>query len=139
MRPPLLILVVCALLALSACRAAGGEGASVFGTWTLVELDGVDLATLTQAPELSLGADGAVSGHGGVNRFSGRAEPEELRQGRLRAGRLMSTLMAGPPAAMEAEQRLLALLGAPLDLRRSGNSLECLRDGTVKARFVAAP
>lgn len=119
------------------CRSAS-EGSSPEGTWTLVELEGIDVGALARAPELTLGADGALSGFAGVNRFSGRAVPEALREGKLQTGPLASTLMAGEPRAMEAEQRFLGLLGTRLDWRRSNAELTLLEGGTVKARFRAA-
>ena len=144
MQALLVHLVLCACL-VGACLVSGGcssasEGsaASPEGTWTLVELEGIDVGTLARAPELTIGADGALSGFAGVNRFSGRAVPEDLREGKLHAGPLASTLMAGEPRAMEAEQRFLGLLGTRLDWRRSNAELTFLEGGAVKARFRAA-
>lgn len=142
MRIALFLLVIGAALAATACRAshgaAGATGATAAGTWRLVELEGVDLTALEEAPELVIGADGALSGYGGVNRFSGQSDAAELGEGRLCAGPLISTRRAGPPAAMDAESRFLALLSASHDWRRSDGALELLQDGAVKARFVAA-
>lgn len=139
MRIVLLLLLLCASLTAAACRTgAGANGATAAGTWRLVALAGVDLTALDEVPELVIGADGALSGYGGVNRFSGHADAEELREGRLRASPLMSTRRAGPPAAMEAEARFLALLGATPEWRKSDGALELVQDGEVKARFLAA-
>jgi heat shock protein HslJ len=138
MRIVLLSLLLCAALTVTACRtSAGANGATPTGAWKLVALSGVDLTALDEAPELVIGADGGLSGHGGVNRFSGQADAEVLRGGRLRAGPLISTRMAGPPAAMEAEARFLALLGTTSEIRRTDGALELVQDGEVKARFVA--
>ena len=138
MRIAILLLLLCSSLAATACRAgAGPGGATAAGTWRLVALEGVDVTTLDEVPELVIGADGSLSGYGGVNRFSGQADAEELREGRLRTGPLISTRRAGPPAAMETESRFLALLGATPEWRRSDGVLELVRDGAVKARFHA--
>lgn len=138
MRIVLLLLLLGASLTATACRAsADASGATAAGRWRLVALEGVDLTALDEAPELVIGADGALSGYGGVNRFSGQSDAEALREGRLHAGPLISTRRAGPPAAMEAEARLLALLGAAPEWRRSDGALELVHDGVVKARFLA--
>lgn len=139
MQALLVVLVLCASLASTACRAAaGGSSESPAGTWKLVHLEGIDVTALRRAPELTIGEDGALSGFAGVNRFSGQAEAEDLRRGQLRAGPLIATLMAGEPRAMEAESRFMALLGSPLEWRLSDGELALSRDGEVKARFRPA-
>jgi heat shock protein HslJ len=96
------------------------------------------VAALGEPPELVIGADGALSGYGGVNGFSGQSDAKELREGRLRASPLISTRRAGPPAAMEAEARFLGLLGSAIQWQRSDGALELVQDGKVKARLVAS-
>ena len=139
MQALLVLFVLGAGLAAGACRAAaGGSGASPAGTWTLVELEGIDVGALGRAPELTIGVDGALSGFSGVNRFSGRAEPEALGRGQLLAGPLAATRMAGEPRAMEAESRFFALLATRLEWRLSGGELALLQDGAIQARFRTA-
>jgi heat shock protein HslJ len=139
MQALLALLALCACLVAGACHAAeGGSGASPEGTWTLVELEGIDVAALGRAPELTIGADGAVSGFAGVNRFSGRAVPETLGKGELLVGPLAVTRMAGEPRAMEAESRFLALLTSRIEWRRSEGELTLRQGGKVKASFRAA-
>jgi heat shock protein HslJ len=138
MRIVLLGLLLGASLTATACRAsADASGVTAAGRWRLVALEEVDLTALDEAPELVIGADGALSGYGGVNRFSGQSDAEALRAGRLRAVPLISTRRAGPPAAMEAEARFFAVLGATPEWRRSDGALELVQDGVVKARFLA--
>jgi len=135
----MLVFVLVACLVSGGCHSTGGgSGASPEGTWTLVELEGLDVSALARAPELTIGADGALSGFAGVNRFSGRAVPEVLREGQLLAGPLASTLMAGEPRAMEAEERFLAMLRTRLDWRRSEGELTLLQGSMVRARFRTA-
>ena len=142
--PCLFALIACFLL--GACEAMP-QGRRVTpqaprespeSSWTLVQLAGVNVATLERAPELQIDADGALSGFAGVNRFKGRAVPEELRRGELLAGPLAVTKMSGEARAMEAEERFLRLLGTRLAWRRNADELTLLEDGTVKARFRAA-
>jgi heat shock protein HslJ len=134
----LVFLILCAASFLGACSTPDGAARTPAGTWTLVELDGADLDALARAPELVIAADGALSGFAGVNRFSGRFEPEALESGRIVAGPLAATRMAGPEEAMEVEARLFALLGEPLEWRRFGDELTFLLRGSPVARMRAA-
>lgn len=139
MRLALAFLVFWSVLALGGCRSASAGADDVpSGTWTVVRLEGVDLAPLARAPEITLGADGTLSGFAGVNRFSGRVEPEALRAGQLRAGPLAATRMAGPPEAMAVEDRLLALLTSALDWRREGAELTLWAEGRPLVRLREA-
>jgi heat shock protein HslJ len=133
----ILIALLCAWIGASGCRAAEGGRGTAAGTWRLIELGTLDLTRLARTPELTIGADGALSGFAGVNRFSGSADPEALREGKLCAGPLIATRMGGPPEAMEAETQLLALLGVPLEWRRKGAELELREGGSVRARLAA--
>ena len=107
MQPLLALLVLTACLVSAACRATSEPAASPEGTWRLVELEGVDLSVLARAPELVIGPEGALSGFAGVNRFSGKADHAMLDEGHFEAGPMIASRMAGPPEAMEAEQRFL--------------------------------
>ena len=70
---------------------------------------------------LTFGADGRVSGRGGVNQFGGSFR---VADDTIEFGEMMQTLMAGPPEAMEQEQRFLDAL--------SGNRAWSIsRDGRV--------
>ncbi|MFI5100932.1 MAG: META domain-containing protein, partial [Actinomycetes bacterium] len=87
----------------------GTAEVELVGSWQVVRIG----ATPLQRVELDFAADRTVSGSTGVNRLHGGYE---VRDGTLVVGRLITTLMAGPPAAMAAEARLLAVLAGPLRL-----------------------
>lgn len=78
-----------------------------------------------RAAELTFDGDGQVFGSGGVNRLRGTWSIEDDV---LRFGPMVSTLMAGPPAAMRQEAELLRLLGGPLALRTPGGDAETTAD-----------
>ncbi len=86
---------------------AGTAEVELVGSWQVVRIG----AAPVQRVELDFAADGTVSGSTGVNRLHGGYE---VRDGTLLVGPLVTTLMAGPPAAMAAEARLLAVLAGPL-------------------------
>ncbi len=136
MRSLLLSGLVALVASLWACRSAPSGPGVPAGTWTVVELSAVDLAPLQRKPELELGADGALSGFSGVNRFSGRAELGALEEGHWMAGPLAATRMAGPPEAMAAEARFFELLAAPLEWRRAGAELTLVRGDEVLMRLA---
>lgn len=129
-------------LLLGACRSSG-SGAHVhpspFGAWKLVWLEGSDRAALVGAgaprPELVLGSDGALAGHGGVNRISGSVEALALARGRFQTSPLATTRMAGPPAAMELEGRFLRALTEADEARVEGGELVLSRGSMPLARF----
>lgn len=126
-----------AFLLLGACSSGFRPGRTGLptGTWRVISLTGASPELLERPPELTVGPDGALSGFGGVNRFSGRADPGALAAGRLEAGPLMATLMAGPAPAMETERAWLALLGSSPEWRRTGEELTLLCDGVECARL----
>lgn len=139
MRSVLGLVVLGSWLVMAACRsAAGGEGVVPVGRWTVVELEGAELGETGRAPEITIGEDGALSGFAGVNRFSGRAEPEALRAGGLVVGPLAATRMAGPPAAMAVEARLLETLTMALAWRRAGEELTLEAGGRIVVRLREA-
>ena len=69
-------------------------------------------------PEVVFSEDGRLSGSGGVNRIFG---PYQYERDILAAGLLASTMMAGPPDAMDQETLLLRILSAPLTVARHGD------------------
>lgn len=104
---------------------------AIHGTeWTVQELGGV--VTEPPKPQLSFGADGRLTGTTGVNRLMGQFE---VRDGLLVVGDAATTRMAGPPEAMEQEQRLLELLGAEQAFDITGDTLE-IGDGETLALLV---
>lgn len=127
------------LAVLGACSATGDATPTPAGTWAVVALDGADLGGLPRRPEITIAADGAMNGFGGVNNFSGRFEPEALAAGRLVAGPMAATRMAGPEPAMKAEARMFELLASALEWRRSGDKLTFSRGGSIVMQLRAAP
>lgn len=88
-------------------------------------------------PYVEFQADGLrVTGHGGVNGFTGRYS---LDGERLTIADVTSTMMAGPPALMNVERGLLDALSATATFEADGGGLR-LKDesGTVVATFSAS-
>jgi heat shock protein HslJ len=94
-------------------------------TWVVTELAGVE--TPEPRPELAFGTDGRLAGRVGVNRIMGAYE---LHGDALVVRNAATTRMAGPPDAMEREQRLLELLGRTPRLVARGDRLD-LGDGAA--------
>ncbi|MER7072417.1 META domain-containing protein [Terrabacter sp. NPDC000476] len=90
----------------------GNSDVTVAGTsWIVVELAG--RATSEPRPQLTFGEGGRVGGSTGVNRLGGRYA---VADGVLTVTDTVMTRMAGPPDAMDQEQRLLEVLGEPRQL-----------------------
>ncbi|GAA2740627.1 hypothetical protein GCM10009868_03490 [Terrabacter aerolatus] len=87
-------------------------------TWVVEQVGGV--VTTDPRPQLSFDAEGRVTGSTGVNRVMGRYEAAD---GMLAVLDAATTRMAGPPEAMEQEQRLLAVLSEPQPLVVDGDHL----------------
>ncbi len=109
----------------------------VDGTWRFTALAGADVSALGQhVPWLTFDGDGQVYGMAGVNRVRGTWTAQDDT---ITFGPVVSTLMAGPPEATDAERAVLALLGSTLtvdapdaDRRRvtspDGGAAELVRD-----------
>jgi heat shock protein HslJ len=117
---------------------AADPGPAIFGSWTLVEVEGSPVRPDIEGgrPTLSIAPDGGIAGFAGVNRFAGQTDLAGLREGRFDAGALVSTKMAGPPAAMELEGRYMGVLDRAGRISLQDDSLTLLRGDTVLARFV---
>jgi len=76
----------------------------------VAEIDGVPTLDAPVA-DLTFGDDGRVTGCATINRLFG---PYALDGDQLTAGPLAGTMMAGPPEAMDQEQRLHRALSQPL-------------------------
>ncbi len=102
--------------------------------WDLVEA--ADLDVDWSAMHVTLGfQQERAGGRAPVNRYFGtcHAQPD----GTLALGPFGMTMMAGPPAAMAAEQAYLALLGQVAGLRRPAQRLELLDSaGTCLLAYV---
>jgi heat shock protein HslJ len=93
--------------------------AALVGEWTLVEVAGATLPEGIRAPTLTVMADGTVGGNSGVNRFTGRLADRDDAL----FGPMASTRMAGPPAAMELENRVLNAMTAATSFEVEGDRL----------------
>jgi heat shock protein HslJ len=91
--------------------APAAEAPFAKSTWVLSELNGAPVAkakgqlavqTISFDPK-----EPRVSGHGGINRFSGGYR---LEGDKLKLGPMMSTRMGGEDAAMQAESKYLIAL-----------------------------
>ena len=92
--------------------------------WTLKDGDGIHAEFL----------DGTVSGHAGVNRYSGSCTVDGTA---LVVGPIGATLMAGPQEAMDREQRFLGNLAHVTSYKIVGEELRLLNaDGRVILVFV---
>lgn len=120
---------------LAATPGLASEPTTAQGAWVAEEIGGAAVAEGV-ATTLEVGADGAVSGSGGCNRFRGRAE---LGAGTIAFSPLASTRMACPGPAMEQEGRFFAALAAARRFRIEGGRLVLsAEDGSVLARLGRA-
>jgi heat shock protein HslJ len=106
---------------------AEGAGSGLVGrSFRVVAIDGVPALERPTA-DITFGVDGRVTGRATVNRFAG---PYALDGSTLALGPLAGTLMAGPPEAMEQEQRLHRALARSLTVvTADGGGRVELRDG----------
>jgi putative lipoprotein len=126
------VLAAAAVLATSPSLAS--EPGTTQGAWVAEEIAGAAVAG--GAATLEIGADGAVSGSGGCNRYRGRAE---IAAGTIAFSPLAATRMACPGAAMEQEGRFLAALAAARRFRiEDGRLVLSGEDGAVVARLRRA-
>ena len=96
--------------------------------WKLIEVDGtpVQVSDDTREPHLVLhNQDSRLAGSGGVNRLMGGFT---LDGGTLTFGNIASTMMAGPPEAMQQEQAILGALGRGRGFRIAGDRLALVDD-----------
>jgi uncharacterized lipoprotein YbaY/heat shock protein HslJ len=102
---------------------------SLNGAYDIVEIDGA--ATPEHVSPSIEFADGSTFGKV-INNFRGTVA---IDGDTLTAGPMMSTLMAGPPEAMAAENRVFALLGAPLAISADGDDVLLTgADGSLRLR-----
>lgn len=107
-------------------------GRDVLGGRTFL-VTGIGGVAALDAPtaELTFGVDGRVHGRATINRVNGTYRVED---GELVCGPMASTMMAGDPAAMDQEHRLLTALARPSLLRIVEDGVELVADdGTVVA------
>ena len=97
------------------------------GKWVLVSMNSngaIPSANLS----LEFAANNAVSGFGGVNRFSGTCT---TATGQLKFGPLVSTKMAGSPELMKTEQAYLAALASVRNFSLEGGLLRLKNDSGI--------
>ncbi|WP_456846283.1 META domain-containing protein [Cellulomonas sp. P5_C6] len=106
------------------------------GTWRFTALEGAEVEGPRRAtPWLTFDGDGQVFGMAGVNRVRGTWE---LAGDGLTFGPVVSTMMAGPPDAMDCEQRVFRLLSGTVAVSTpDDDTLELTGDGS--ARLVRDP
>lgn len=97
-------------------------------SWKLTDLCGEAVGTNTQA-SLEFLVGSRIGGSGGVNRFSGHMSADKST---VKVSPLMTTRMAGPPAAMELEGKYLKLLPKATALELSGDTLKITCAGEPK-------
>lgn len=107
-------LIPAVLLVLAAC-SGDSDKAKIPGEYTLVAIEGVEVSG---TPSLNIGEDGAVSGQGPCNMFTGqnRAELPALDLGALATTRRACLQEGGEGAFFKA-------LGAVSEARRDGDEL----------------
>jgi heat shock protein HslJ len=106
------------------------------GTWRFTELEGAQVeGPRRTTPWLTFDGDGQVFGLAGVNRVRGTWV---LDRDTLTFGPVVSTLMAGPPDAMECERQVLRLLGDEVRVSTPDDDTLVL-GGAGSARLVRDP
>ena len=133
--------VLCGLmlsLLIPGCAAdsKGGDSVSpIFGTWTLESIDGESIDKILsmemQVPDMKISTEGSIAGFGAVNSFNGKLDLEVAKSGVFSSGPFAATRMAGPPEAMELEQRVLGALDKADSFTVNGNDLELLSGDEV--------
>lgn len=95
--------------------------------WKLTEVTGTPIQAVAEQmrePQLVLnGSDGRVAGSGGVNRLMGSYT---VAGDSLTFSQIASTMMAGPPEAMQQEHAIITALGRVHGYRITGNQLTLL-------------
>jgi heat shock protein HslJ len=141
-RLPVTVGIVLAFAALAGCESTGRQEEAppptkiVGTTWLLASLYGDPPAEESEVT-LIFNADGTVSGHTGVNRFSGpyRWQDNGRGMGPVSFGEIAMTKMAGPEPLMQQEARLLEALKAAQAMRAEGGLMELAAGGKPLARF----
>lgn len=111
---------------------------SIIGTWELDSIEGTPVPTtrIPRRPELTITADGKVSGTGGVNRLSSFVNVNALVNGHFILSPVASTMMAGPPEAMELEASFNRALGKVNAYTIDRSTLSLRQNATEVLRFT---
>ena len=118
---------------LAACAGTDASAGLVGQSWTLTGIEGAPVAAPGRST-LRLSPDGKVSGAGGCNRFSGKAEVSEDA---VTFGPLLATKRACEPDVMRQEVRLFEGLRRVDYWRVEGGELSLrAADGRELLRFA---
>jgi heat shock protein HslJ len=109
------------------------------GNWKLVDFAGAALAEGLESPTLEINEGGETAGFAGVNRFMTSVDPGEFFQGRLVFAPAASTMMAGPPEAMELETRYLDRLASVTGYFIEGDELRLFAGEELVLTFQRSP
>lgn len=81
----------------------------ITGKWQLSTMNGQSVTSMREGGvTLDIQEDGKFAGQAPVNRYFGQIKVEEKT---LKTGPIGSTMMAGPPESMQAEQQYFQALG----------------------------
>lgn len=130
----------------SECSVEDGAAAGAAITMTLEDTDWVltglngEAVSVTESmmtPSIRFDREaGLAAGNSGVNQFSGGYT---LTDGSIEFGPMRSTMMAGPPEAMELESTFMQALNAMTGWRIVDGTLEFLDGEMVIATFSVKP
>lgn len=128
-----LTLALLAGLALSACATAPESAPKLDGTqWALATADQGELASLNGGGiTLSFSAD-QLAGYSGCNQYSASYS---LSEGRLSVGPVAATKRLCPGEGSNAERAWFALLGTPMTVTSSADTLELRAGNGTTLRF----
>jgi heat shock protein HslJ len=104
-------------------------------SWTLTMVEGAEVpppAADRRQPGIVFAANGRVTGHSGVNTFSGNYTVDGQN---LKFSGLAMSRMAGPEPAMAVEKKLVDALRATTGWRITGGKLELMAGDRVVARY----
>lgn len=115
---------------------------SLVGKWDVTSYNNGKQAVVsvisTTSVTAEFGADGKVSGNGGINSYGGSYTTEGANA--ISVGQLNSTMMAGPQEVMDQEAAYLKALQSATKYSISGDQLEMRDDsGALQVQAAAAP
>jgi heat shock protein HslJ len=118
---------------------SGLTGSGLVGTWELIALDGQPVLGLENPVSLVVQPDGSVNGFGGVNRYQSAIDATHIANGRLKFAQAVTTMMAGPPEAMELERVYLVRLGAASSFATGDGTLRLYAGDNEALTLTAVP
>lgn len=124
-------------LAALGCGSSGGSGGKIEGVnWKLESymIAGGTRAVPSSVTVTALFEEGRVSGESGVNTYRGEYK---LSGASLRISNVATTLMAGPPEAMEVEQEFVSLLERTRTFTAEGTGLKMFDDAGAEILVFA--